>query len=231
MSSFQEALQKRGKKRKFEAIKEAFNIIRASDVMVFDVNFPEEFSPEMESLFILKFTEHGYKRWLDLVAAIPSATIAVMRPVLKKYLSAVCRSDLSDDEVDRWFRLTKTLLSYKQNDHDMTANTIIEAGSVIGIPFTHVVAPPLEKCVKCDGNLTMHNQPSHATIFDTDGPHPAIKISLKCRRCAPNVNYSYAKYGNTEQGYKFYEGKRKLVEASSETYVSRSLARFHIYLA
>ena len=84
VSSFQEALEKRGKKEKIlKQSKKPFNIICASDVMLFHVNFPEEFLPKMESLFFLKFSEHGYKRWVGFVAAIPSTMIAVMQPVLK----------------------------------------------------------------------------------------------------------------------------------------------------
>ena len=39
-----------------------------------------------------------------------------------------------------------------------------------GIPFYEILCPPVEKCMKCDRKLTLHNQPAQVIIFKLTGP-------------------------------------------------------------
>ena len=50
-----------------------------------------------------------------------------------------------------------------------------------GIPFYEILCPPVEKCVKCDRKLTIHNQPAHVTIFKLTGPVPGLNLLLSAR--------------------------------------------------
>ena len=59
-----------------------------------------------------------------------------------------------------------------------------------GIPFYEIICPPVEKCVKCDRKLTIHNQPAQVTIFKLTGPVPGLKLTSKCQRCG--LIYKYA---------------------------------------
>ena len=85
-----------------------------------------------------------------------------------------------------------------------------------GIPFYEILCPPVEKCVKCDRKLTIHNQPAQVTIFKLTGPVPSLKLTSKCQRCG--LIYKYAQYGNKSEGFQFYPERRPLIEASNVAY-------------
>ena len=56
-----------------------------------------------------------------------------------------------------------------------------------------------------------------------------MKLSSSCRDC--KLNYGYAKFGNAEKGYQFYEEQRVYVEATDNVFLERSLCLFQISLA
>ena len=46
------------------------------------------------------------------------------------------------------------------------------------------LSPPVSACMQCDKKLSMHNNPSTATLFTLDGPVLCSKVSLECRSCS-----------------------------------------------
>ena len=97
-----------------------------------------------------------------------------------------------------------------------------------GIPFYEILCPPVEKCVKCDRKLTIHNQPAQVTIFKLTGPVPGLKLTSKCPSCG--LIYKYAQYGNNTEGFQFYSERRPLVEASNVAYLERQLCLYQVFL-
>ena len=99
-----------------------------------------------------------------------------------------------------------------------------------GIPFYEILCPPVEKCVKCDRELTIHNQPAQVTIFKLTGPVPGLKLTSKCQRCG--LIYKYAQYGNNKynEGFQFYPERSPLVEASNVAYLERQLCLYQVFL-
>lgn len=97
-----------------------------------------------------------------------------------------------------------------------------------GIPFYEIICPPVEKCVKCDRKLTIHNQPAQVTIFKLTGPVPGLKLTSKCQRCG--LIYKYAQYGNKSEGFQFYPERRPLIEASNVAYLERQLCLYQVFL-
>ena len=97
-----------------------------------------------------------------------------------------------------------------------------------GIPFYEIICPPVEKCMKCDRKLTIHNQPAQVTIFKLTGPVPGLKLTSKCQRCG--LIYKYAQYGNKSEGFQFYPERRPLIEASNVAYLERQLCLYQVFL-
>ena len=97
-----------------------------------------------------------------------------------------------------------------------------------GFPLHRILCPPTEVCLLCGWSLSLRNV-AYITPFDRETIVPGIKFLLRCQNC--KVNYSYSMYGNTENGYKFYQEKRPYVEASNVTYLSRGLCLDQIHLA
>ena len=97
-----------------------------------------------------------------------------------------------------------------------------------GFPLHRILCPPTEVCLLCGWSLSLRNV-AYITLFDRETIVPGIKFLLRCQNC--KVNYGYSMYGNTENGYKFYQEKRPYVEASNVTYLSRGLCLDQIHLA
>ena len=91
--------------------------------------------------------------------------------------------------------------------------------------FTKFLAPPVSRCLCCDGNVTMHNPPSKAKVFTLQGPIPATKITLECRPC--KMSYGIARYTN-DRGSHYYskELSLDLIEVSNTTYLSGQLYKW-----
>ena len=229
MASFSDMLQRRERKRKYnQEMKNAFSIIKGSSFCSFSEMAPLLQPNDIECFLILKMTRSGLDIWKDFVSNIPQTALQLMLPVLCKILSSLCETEVSKDEATHCYALTKGL---PRPSNDDAKRKMLSAGMEVDHPAITVISPPIESCFICSGKLTVHNKPSHVTIFDVDGPVPAMKVTLKCKHCKPNVMYGYAKYGNKITGYKYFRNEREFVEASNETYFSRKLCSFQVYLA
>lgn len=96
--------------------------------------------------------------------------------------------------------------------------------------------PPVKACISglCklrgdETSLKVHHEPVTVTIYDVNGPRPAVKLALKCREC--NIIYNYEKHGNKQSGgEKYYEQQRELIEISHLVYCTRRLHEFYCSL-
>ena len=64
--------------------------------------------------------------------------------------------------------------------------------------FNRFIAPPVESCLKCDGSLAMHNQPSKVIVYGSTGPLPASKITLECKHC--KTTYGVGNFSDADLG-------------------------------
>ena len=93
------------------------------------------------------------------------------------------------------------------------------------INFNKFLTPPISNCLRCHKQLSMHNDPSKATLFTSEGPIPCSKISLECRDCS--IKYGVANYSE-ERGTHFYPEELEVdeIEVSNVTYIDRKLYRW-----
>lgn len=85
-------------------------------------------------------------------------------------------------------------------------------------PFAGCICPPTKTCFLCHNELQKSNKPCIVTYYLVNGPLPVLKVELRCRACG--LNYGITKYGNSVEGYKFYDSPG-IVEASDVVYVDR----------
>ena len=86
------------------------------------------------------------------------------------------------------------------------------------LPFAGCIGPPTKTCLLCHQELQKNNKPCIITHYLVNGPLPFLKVELRCRTC--RLSYGITKYGNNEDGYKFYDSSGT-VEASNVVYVDR----------
>ena len=53
----------------------------------------------------------------------------------------------------------------------------------LGYSLRYLVAPPTTKCLLCNEELTLYNQPTTVVIHTLQGPQIGTKYSWQCRRC------------------------------------------------
>ena len=87
------------------------------------------------------------------------------------------------------------------------------------------LSPPVQCCMTCERNLTMHNPPSRARLYSLEGPLLVSKITLECKQC--QTKYGITRYTSCE-GSHYYprEIAVDVVEVSNTTYFTNSLYRW-----
>lgn len=99
--------------------------------------------------------------------------------------------------------------------------------------FAGCIAPPTKFCLLCHDELKKHNSPTHVTYYLPSGPLPFVKVELRC--CSCELNYGITKYGNSKEGYTYYN-HLGIVEASDVVYIDRLVMttftslRYEIYI-
>ena len=151
----------------------------------------------------------------------PSVTQSIMEEAVLS-----CPLNLSKAEATTLYyifhKFSGLLLSRQQK-------TAPELLTLCNWPLFRVLAPPCDACLQCNGFLSLSSSPTNVTVFTLEDVIPGIKIGLKCQRC--NIRYGYAFYGNSTNGYRFYDTPRSLVEVSGVTYFHRKLCLSQIFLA
>ncbi len=153
--------------------------------------------------------------------------IAMRLAYIHKMFNAWAPTSLNEDELNS---LCSFLEAYCPDflKSQLSAEKSEKAWELIrqeGIHFNKFLTPPVSNCLQCDTQLTMHNNPSKATLFTRDGPIPCSKISLECRDCS--IRYGVANFTN-EQGSHFYPQDLAIdfIEVSNVTYVDTKLYRW-----
>lgn len=91
-----------------------------------------------------------------------------------------------------------------------------------GMPHMRFVGPPLSSCINCHSALRANNPPISIVLYTNDGPIPASKIIQKCSNC--NLNYHPEMFGNTTDGYRYYDNEQPFVKCTQVAYMERQLA-------
>ena len=91
--------------------------------------------------------------------------------------------------------------------------------------YNQFISPPVESCLKCDKSLTMHNQPSKATVHGATGQLPASKITLECKNC--KTTYGIGHFSD-ESGRHLYPNdiQSPLIEACNVMYMERNFYKW-----
>jgi len=81
------------------------------------------------------------------------------------------------------------------------------------------LSPPVDNCVLCGSTLQAHHVPTTVICYTWLGPLPASKLTLRCEQCS--INYRYEQYGDSKNGYRYYDEPRPFVHCSQVAYMDR----------
>ena len=87
--------------------------------------------------------------------------------------------------------------------------------------FCRYLVPPTTACISCCAPLILHHDPVGVRCYGLRGSENGIKLTLRCKSC--KLNYNYSQYGSVENGYRYYDNPREYIEASDVTYLEREL--------
>ena len=90
-----------------------------------------------------------------------------------------------------------------------------------GMPHLLFLGPPSVFCYHCHSPLSANNSPTSIVLYSQDGPIPASKIILRCKRC--NIHYHTEVFGNGVEGYRYYDGIQPVVKCTQQAYMERQL--------
>lgn len=99
------------------------------------------------------------------------------------------------------------------------ADILWQATKDSGMPHLHFLGPPSIYCSTCRSILTINNSPTHVVLYTQDGPFPASKIVLRCVSC--NLYYHPDMFGNSLEGYRYYDEKQSAVKCTNQAYMER----------
>ena len=96
-----------------------------------------------------------------------------------------------------------------------------KATNTMGMPYLRFLGPPVLCCLRCRSSLTANNAPTCVVLYTQDGPVPASKVILRCTAC--QLNYHPDTYGNTTDGYRYYNSAQPVVKCTQQAYMDRQL--------
>ena len=96
-----------------------------------------------------------------------------------------------------------------------------QATNDTGMPHLRFLGPPSVFCYHCHSPLSANNSPTSIVLYSQDGPIPASKIILRCKRC--NIHYHPEVFGNGVEGYSYYNGIQPVVKCTQQAYMERQL--------
>ena len=167
----------------FNRVKEQLGALRKFNVhdlyLVKGLTFTED---ETLQLLAAQLTFQGVCNLRKAIQHVPSNIVRITAgkslraSLIWDAFNALCPSTYCDvDELSRYTEIMERwcpkFLHVDESNIDMeTSNKFI--------------SPPVGTCIKCDKILSMHNNPSTATLFTLDGPILCSKVTLECRNCA-----------------------------------------------
>ena len=223
-SKLKEQLQKqRSRKRKQDDLHEAIDKIASFDLSEV-VHLQEE--RFVDAILLSKFKPDNLIAISYLAKQLPAPLPASITQSIMEEAVLSCPLNVSKAEATTLYyifqKFSGILLSRQQK-------TAPETLTRCKWPLFRVLAPPCDACLQCNGSLSLSSTPTNVTVFTLEDVIPGRKIGLKCQRC--NIRYGYAFYGNSTNGYRFYDTPRSLVEVSGLTYFDRKLCLSQIFLA
>lgn len=188
-------------------------IILSSKITFQGVLFLKTAIHRVPKTFVMKCSDYGG-------ASLCSVLIYEMVSASQTSLSS-----LSKQEVDCYVNFLESSCPNFIASNPLPDEQLWKMSEVGKYCFTKFLAPLVTRCLRCDGNITMHNPPSKAKVFTLQGPIPATKIMLECRPC--KMSYGIARYTN-DCGSHYYpkELSLDLIEVSNTTYVSGQLYKW-----
>lgn len=162
---------------------------------------------------------------LNCIAQVPEAMLTHRRKYILEEVQRLVDSTLASPEtyIDLMLSHCPNACQYNliiAKQRYALLNCVFLIGSFLFKYCRHLV-PPTTSCINCARSLTLHHEPVKVKCFILSGLYVEIKLSLRCRNCKFNNNYS--QYGNMEHGYHYYSKPREFVEASDVAYVNRDL--------
>lgn len=213
------------RKRKRDQMEEAISVLRSTTLQELrSIDFSK--SDEVIAMLCLKF------RWktVFVLGRLLSKLPKVISSHIELQILAGSFPELEKMVTQEELHAVIDALQNCQDFLDFSyENSVVAISENAGIPLHRILFPPATICFTCGWSLQLQSQPAIVTVFEKDKPLPGIKFSLKCRNC--NLHYGYSMYGNSDDGYRFYDKRRPYVESSNVTFVSRSLCLQHICLA
>ena len=219
----QQLQRQRSRKRKQDEMQEAIDSIACFDLSEVCTLQGERL---VDVILRCKFQPHDLITISYLAKQLPTALPPSLSECILEEAVLNCPLHVSKAEANTLYsifrRFTGLLLSIQQN---APPEPLVRCKW----PLFRILAPPCSECLQCNGCLSLSSSPTSVTIFTLEDVIPGIKISLKCQSC--NIRYGYAFYGNSTNGYRFYDTPRTLVEASGVNYFQRKLCLSQIFLA
>ena len=145
----------------------------------------------------------------DTIKAIPIHLTEDQRR--KEFFSRIDRSDETD--------AAATLLLHRPD----VAGKFPMKSSV-----SPILSPPVHNCIKCNKPLTSSHR-TNVVVYTMSGASEGQKYTQRCKGC--NLMYRYAHFGNSTDGFTYYDTARDLVEVSDTMYFSRTLLELQCSLA
>ena len=77
-------------------------------------------------------------------------------------------------------------------------------------------------CLRCRSPLCSNNPATNVQLYSQDGPVPASKLILRCTRCS--LSYHPEWFGNSAEGYRYYNMMQPVVKSTQQAYTERHLS-------
>ena len=204
----------RERKRKRSDISQALETVKTTSFS--DLEDMRNTLDKGDLLSLFKFKVPNALKLANIIREIPTALPKPAKKVLLAYYFSKYSEVRGEFEVERCVRLLN-FLTEGLEIHNYEQEAV------------EILAPPVENCINCNKALVAQNQICSVTVFLRNYVKSAMKFSSCCKDC--NLNYGYSKFGNAQNGYKFYEEQRVYIEATDSVFLDRSLCLFQISLA
>ena len=102
-----------------------------------------------------------------------------------------------------------------------TTEILWKATDATRTPHLRFLGPPTLSCLQCRSCLSTNNPPTTVVPYSQEGPLPALVIILRCTKC--NLNYHPDVFGNTQEGYCYYDAEQPVVKCTQQAYMERRL--------
>ena len=100
------------------------------------------------------------------------------------------------------------------------ADILWETTNETGVPHLRFLGPPAVQS-RVISALCANISPTSVVFYSKDGPILAFKIILRCTRC--KLNYHPEMFGNSEEGYRYYNRIQPVVKCTQQAYMERHL--------